>query len=252
MAELPEGWTYPFKKETLDVNMVFAFTSRGNDIYWKLVNFLLQQCNIFKHCTYLCSISLWGPGAENLFASVLETKGDALFLVDSDVAPTAETPIKLLERDVDIVAAPTLMYDGANQEIHFNVHYDDRMKRVHTPQMGGLQKVFNTSWACVLIRRRVLEMFKQADESFTKWSPLIDEKWKELPPDSMFYEKAKAFGFDIHVDWDCEYATHHKYVALDAPTIERYVKKRLFDMSEADEVDRSVTVLRRHGALRPA
>lgn len=238
-------WKEPYRKETLEKNVVFAFTTRGNDIYYGLLHFLIQQTNIFRNMGMTCSVSMWGPGAENLFQNLAKSTCDYVFVCDSDVAPTVDSVVRCIERGKDIVSVPTFMYDGANQDIHLNVHYDNTYRRVKNPKPGGLEKVYATSWAAVLISKRVLEMFVQLGEKFTAWSPLLPESEKELPPDTLFYRKAAAMGFDIWVDWDLEFATHHKFVALNSPTIERYLKARMYGTDDQAETNRAVSTLRR-------
>lgn len=247
-------WDYPFKRETLDVNLCIAFTTRGNDSYWAQTQFLLNQMNIFKRLSVLTAISMWGPGAEHLFKLIGETPFDYVLVVDSDVAPTDETPVRMIERNLDIVSCPTVMYDGANQDIHYNLHRDGNFARVYWPEQAGrgLEKISNTSWTCVLMRHRVFEMFLQQKESFTKWSELLSEDFKELPPDSMFFEKCKVFGFDIYMDWDLEMATHHKYVALNGVSLEKFVARRLWALDQEEHERRAVHVLgRRTSSVRP-
>jgi hypothetical protein len=252
LREAQEQWNYPFKKETLEKHVTFAFNTRGNDLYWKMVNFLLQQTNIFRRLSTFTSMSLWGPGAEALFTTLAKYPSDYICILDTDVGPRIDTVVRMIERDKDIVSCPTWMYDGSNQDIHLNVHYDDAMTRVKSPRQGGMEKVNSTSWACVCISHRVLQAFAQAGEEFTKWSPLLLEDHKNLPPDTIFYQKAKMLGFDVWVDWDLEFATHHKYVALDAPTLETFVKDRLFGMAENERLGRAINLLARHQTPVPA
>lgn len=243
--EARKEWNYPFRRETLDKHVTFAFNTRGNDIYWAFMNFLVMQTNIFKNISMFVSQSMWGPGAENLFKELSKYSCDYIVLMDTDVEPKIETVVRMIERDKDIVSCPTWMYDGVQQDIHLNCHVDGTMDRCYVPQQGGLQKVFNTSWACVLISHRVLETFAQTKEDFIKWSPLVDEKFKPVAPDSMFFLKAQALGFDVYMDWDCEFATHHKYVSLNAPTTETFLKRRLYGIAEDERVHRAINVLSR-------
>jgi hypothetical protein len=247
LAETRREWKYPFRKETLDKHVCIAFCTRGNDIYWKMMNFVLEQTNIFKHLSIFTSISLWGPGAESLFSNLANYPCDYVVLIDTDVAPTTETIVRMIERDKDIVSCPAWMYDGGSEGdgLHINYHRDASYQRIQVPRDGGLEKIWNTSWACCLLNHRVLETFAQTNEGYTKWSPLIEKKWENLPPDSLFFEKARALGFDVWMDWDCEFATHHKYVSLNAPTLETFTKKRIFGMTEDERIGRSVGLLAR-------
>lgn len=245
----------PFDPKTiLEHKFGIAFNCRGNDIYWQMCNFLLTQCNIFKYLSIYTSISMWGPGAEQLFDMICSSPIDGVMLLDSDVAPTIETPVRLIERDKDIVSCPTWMCDGGNTKtpIHLNVHYNGNFKRVTIPRSGGLEEISNTSWACVYIKKRVLEMFKQANETFTKWSPMLSEDLQNLPPDSMFFEKCKAFGFQVWMDWDCEFATHHKYVPLNSNTLETFLMQRIYELDDHENLNRAWRILSRRQDPVPA
>jgi len=225
-------------QELLDTNVVFAFMTRGNDIYYKLVMYLLQQKEAFKNMGLVTAAKMWGGGAcELLFNIAVQTEAAFFHILDSDVAPQRDTTLRLMSHDLDVVASPLWFYDGCMNSIHLNVHYDNRCLREQTPKppTEGVEKVFATSFGSVLIKRRVLDMFKQSEESFVEYSSLIDESFKGAPPDTIFFAKVNALGFDVHIDWGCEVGTHHKFVELNSPTIETFVAHRMFDLKYGAE-----------------
>jgi hypothetical protein len=254
LEDARRDWAYDFKLETLKTKVAIAFTTRGNDLYWKTVLWLLNQSNIFQDFSILASVSLWGPGAEQLFEQVTKMACDGVLVVDSDVAPANATLLRLIESGKDIVTCPVWMYDGATHDVHLNCHYDDRRQRVYQPKQPivGLEKVWASSWGCVWIRKRVLEMFVQAKETFSKWSPILPKELDSIPPDTIFYAKAHALGFDVWMDWSCEFATHHKLVALDSPTLEVFLKRRLFGNSDGENFARAGGVIGRRRLLVPS
>jgi hypothetical protein len=246
--------TVPFKEETLDKHICLCFCTRGNDIYWRMMLFTLEQSNIFKKLSVCAAISLYGPSAEAMFEEAVKSNADYALIIDTDVGPRPDTVVRMIEREKDIVTCPTYMYNAADGQIHFNVHYDGR-KRVFVPREGGIEKVENTSWACVLVHRRVLEMFGQTNEKYTEWSPMLPESMKHrerYPPDSIFFEKARAFGFEIWVDWDLEIATHHKYVELSPNVCEGWIKRRIFAINDAEGTQRAAHLLARYQTALPA
>jgi hypothetical protein len=236
-----------FNLEGIDMEVfkrpvTFAFTTRGNDIYFRLVTYLLQQHHAFVDMNVVTAASLWKPACSFLFEMVLETRFDFCHLMDSDVAPRKDTTARLMTNDLDIVSCPVWFYDGGTNSIHLNYHMDGRCLREYSPQPPevGLQKVFATSFGCVLIKRRVLETFKQAGEDFTEWSELLPEEFKPAAPDTIFFAKCNALGFDVYMDWRCEFATHHKFVELNARTVETFVAHRIFDSEYGPEKKREM------------
>ena len=231
-------------EEVLNKKVCIGFTTRGNDIYFRTLFFLLNQMNVFKNLSVTAVAKLWGPGSERLFETLAKGPFDYVMLLDSDVAPRDDTLVRMILRDKDIVSCPTWMCDmSARPHIHLNVHYDEERRRVVVPKQGGLERIHSTSWACVLMKKRVLEMFLQTGELFTQWSDLIDERFKSLEPDNMFFEKCHAFGFEVYMDWDLEFAVHHKYVALSAPVLEEFVARRLYGFEEGEFLQRAGRVL---------
>ena len=226
----------------LDKKVTFAFCTRGNDIYSRLVTYLLQQHHVFKHMNLVTASNQWRPSCDFLFEMVGQTNYEYAHILDTDVAPRKDTTVRLISHGVDIVSCPVWFYDGGTNSIHLNFHTDERCLREHTPRdpSEGLEKVFATSFGCVVINRRVLDTFIQTGQKFTTWSDLIDEQFKEAAPDTIFFAKAQALGFDVYMDWSCEFATHHKFVELNSRTIETFVAHRLFDRDMGVEAKREM------------
>ena len=121
------------------------------------------------------------------------------------------------------------MADASTSSFHLNYHATDECLREHCPKPPevGLEKIFATSFSCCMISRRVVEMFIQTKEEFTDWSPLIDEKFQNASHDTIFFAKANALGFDVWMDWGCEFATHHRMVELSGDTVETFAAQRV-------------------------
>lgn len=218
-------------EDVFDLPIVFAFTTRGNDVYSHLVTYLLQQKHVFKSMSLVTATNTHKPSCDLLFDMCLQVPFEYLHMLDSDVAPRKDTTARLLSHRLDVVASPVYFYDAHENSIHLNVHYDEQCRREFTPKgpADGLEKVFHVSFASTVIHRRVIEMFKQTEESYTTWSPLIPEPFKRAAPDGIFFAKVAAFGFDVYIDWACEFATHHKYVGLGPQVIETFVAHRVLD-----------------------
>lgn len=139
--------------------------------------------------------------------------------------------------DLDICASPVWMYDPSTNDLHLNAI---RTQGTREYRLGkGIEKVFNTSFGSVLIRRRVLDAFVMAKEKFTEPSPLISEfQGHELfPPDSVFFAKAAKLGFPVHIDWTCPFATHHKYAQFNTPFVMNFVSKVVSGYARAEGTD---------------
>lgn len=231
-----------FDPELLEKRIVFAMMTRGNDIYYKTLLYLLQQKDAFKHMGAVLVAKMLAAPAELMFTMMLQAPGEYYHVLDSDVAPATHTTLQLLAHNMDIVVSPLYMYDGCSNSLHLNVHYTDDCFREQTPKLPeeGLERIFSSSFGSLLIKRRVLEMFKQSGESFTGWSSIIDEKFKDAPQDITFFAKARALGFDAYIDWSCEVGTHHKYVELNPAVVETYTAQRLFDLKYGPEEKRKL------------
>lgn len=222
----------------LDTHVFLGMHTRGNDLYWRTVLYVIAQTFIFKRISLAFSVSTWTVATKKLFDHFLNTKAEFLQLIDSDVCPPEETTAKLASHDADIVTAPVWMYEPNNNNIHLNVTKDiDHDVRMYEAGDGGLEEIENASFSAMLIRRNVLQGFVDAGESYAEWSPLIGDHIKPHTHDLVFCQKARALGFKLYVDWDIKPATHHKHVEVCDETLEQYLinREHAVDMRGWDE-----------------
>lgn len=211
--------------------LAIAFTSRGNDLFYGLPAYILQQDRVFGDIACLAACSLWGPATERMFQALADKDFDFVHVLDSDVCPHPDTTQALVNHDLDIVSSPIWMYDAATNDLHLNVCRDVNRTRQRYPGKG-IEEIYGASFASVVIKKRVFDAFCMAGEKFTHHSPLVSdlpEDRERMPPDAIFYTKALRLGFKCHMDWGCHFGTHHKHVMLNAPFVinllERYEQK---------------------------
>mgnify|MGYP001192829112 CR=1 FL=1 len=214
--------------------VMFAIPTRGNDIYWQLAVYLFQQSKIFKEIGLLFGLSGWQAASQHLFNSASVVDADFFQFLDSDIGPHHETTLQLMSHDLDMVTAPVWHYSPVDNDIHLNVHRKTTSGRVHTPGTG-LEPIASSSLACLLVKRRVFDVFLEAGESFCSWSPLIDKELDSTPTDVIFFAKAKKLGLQLWVDWDVTFPVHHKYVGLCQDSIEKFVFNRRKELIEASQ-----------------
>jgi len=208
-----------------EVKLALAYTSRGNDVFWGLPMYILRQREMFRDFKVFVGVYLWGTPIEKLFNDSLDQEWDYLHILDSDVCPEPNTSMALVANALDICASPVWMYDASTNDMHLNVL---RAPGQREYKLGnGIEKVFSSSFGSVMIARRVFDTFKMSGESFTKPSPLISEylHYETYPPDTVFFAKAHKLGFSVHIDWTCQFATHHKYAFFNTPFVMNFVGK---------------------------
>jgi predicted glycosyltransferase involved in capsule biosynthesis len=208
------------------MRIAIAIATRGNDIYAKLLNFI---CEHVKHYRYNCEVitSTSGFSAEiaqnTLFNYIYTLNVDYVLLVDSDVCPPMDALEKLLLAKADIITAPVWHYCPQTNDIHLNIHYrmigDDNFERIYQARESGVEEIISTSFACLLLSKKVFDTFNRVGESLVKWSPLLDDSWKGKASDNIFCMKARKLGFQLHVCWDIKGAIHHRTIEICDQTI---------------------------------
>jgi hypothetical protein len=201
------------------MQIAIAYTSRGNDLNFAVPSYILKISREFPDLDCVAALSLWGPATERLFHALAHHPADAFHMIDTDVIPPDDALVKMLKREVDICAAPIFMYDASTNDIHLNICRTPERKREHQPGTG-LEECFGASFACCLIRKRVLQKFVMASEKFTEPSDLTaDLPDPTPPPDAIFYHKAQKMGFPTYMDWDIPIGTHHKMARINVPMV---------------------------------
>jgi hypothetical protein len=201
--------------------VVIAYTSRGNDLYYQLPRYILHQERIFGGIGVVVGVSLWGPATEKLFSDVARAEWDFMHILDSDVCPDDNTTNVLVSNDLDICASPVFMYDPGTNDVHLNmVRALGTNEREYAPGKG-IEKMFASSFASVVIKKRVFDAFMMAGEKFCSTSPLIEDfpNHETFAPDTVFYCKAARLGFEAFMDWTVPFGTHHKLCYFNSPFV---------------------------------
>lgn len=211
--------------------VVIGVATRGADIFHKTILWLTQQYarqDISVSIVFSeCSLSVI-RAHEQLLDCMNDLHADYCMFVDADVCPTFDTLDKLMAPDKDIVTSPAWHYDRYTDDIHLNVHYDSidpEVGRIYRPKDGGLERIYSTSLAATMFKMSVFDRFRDAGESTYKWSPLIDESFKENQPDCILFAKAKKLGIETWVNWDIKGLQHFQRTMLSTYTIERLFAK---------------------------
>ena len=210
--------------------VLIGVATRGNDIYYKLCGWLLNQKSAKAECVdVMFAVCHTGASfAQNLiFTKLVEQDYTHLFMVDSDINPTPDIIDRLLAHNKDIIKAPVWHYDPARLEIHVDITKEGDMERRYITPNGGVEKIYTTSFSCLMIKRRVLERFVEEGEDFTLWSPIVPKQYNGLQSDTIFFAKTRKFGFEAWVDWGIRDVTHHRVVELGGPVIDKYFVNRL-------------------------
>ena len=210
--------------------VLIGIATRGNDIYYKLCGWLLNQKESRLDCidVLFARCHTGAAFAQNLiFKKTVEYDYDYLFMIDSDICPPDDIIDRLIEHDKDIIKAPVWHYDPASLEIHLDVTKQGDIIRRHMCATVGVERILTSSFSCLLVKKCVLRRFVETGEDFTIWSPLIKDFYKDLQSDTIFYAKTKALGFETWVDWGIRDIVHHRIVELGSPTLDKYMVNRL-------------------------
>ncbi len=195
------------------MKIIIATGTRGNDLYFGLVQFMLEQVRrhnvevIFGECSWSAV-----RAQEILLGQLQKRDYDFVLMVDADVAPPMDALDKLLALNLDIVGIPVWM--ASEEDVHINMHrFDSGMARIRTIQRSGVEAVLHVSFACILIRKNVFDRFAQHNESPFHPSALAGGAGGGVP-DLTFNYKAQALGFTTHICWDVQGTIHYRPVRL--------------------------------------
>lgn len=220
-----------------DRRVYFCIPTRGDDIFWGQVTFLLRQFAIFRNASLFYGVNGHVCAIEEMLLRLTKRGWDYAWFMDADVGPDALTTLKLISRQKDVVHAPVWMYDPAQNDIHLNYHVErdgDMFERSHSPaQKKGLEKIVSGSMASVLISRKVVDAFAENNEPFTRWTSFLPKDLEGMPADVIFWAKVAAFGFEQYMDWDVKFAVHHRLIELCPESMEYFYYKRAHEEFEA-------------------
>ena len=210
------------------VRMVLATCTRGgNDIHHELFNhFMCERDAMLKggwdvNVIFGISNTAAFLAQEALFKAVYDDEADFMYHVDSDVVPINGTLQKLLDCKKDLVIAPIWHCD--KKGMHLNVHRNDGV-RLFIPKDSGVEKIVSASFGVMLVSRKVLGAFRNAQESPVKHSTMLEPILEGAESDNIFFWKLKLLGLKAYVCWDAKGATHFKRVALNDRLIETITK----------------------------
>lgn len=209
-----------------DASLVLAYCSRGSDMVYSFPQYVLIQDRKFRSLQLVAGVHLWGTAVENTFQYISGLRFDFCHFLDCDVCPKENTTELLVLDDKDVIVSPVWHYDASTDWAHLNVTYTRDRKASHLVKEPGtgIERVAGGSFASVVIKKRVFDAFVMADETFTTWTPMIDESFKASPPDAIFFEKVNVMGYECWVDWNCGVGTHAKYVLFNQPFVINLVK----------------------------
>ena len=127
-----------------------------------------------------------------------------LLMIDSDQAWDPETPLHLLEHDVDVVGAYSSGRYAAMNGVGpcvYDRYYPDRnlWRRMNRNRKGGLEEVRGIGAGMLRIRTDIFETVG------TPWFAPIGipgADARTIPEDLAFCLRCREAGIPIHVDWD--------------------------------------------------
>jgi hypothetical protein len=207
------------------MKIVIGMATRSNDIYYPIMKFIhAQESNydlelIFGECGYSAE-----HAQRRLFGKLRGHKFDYCLLLDSDVVVPDDTLDHLVSCRVDIVSAPVWHFDPMTKDVHLNI-CQEPWTRMYQKKIQGVEEIYSTSFACLLISRNVFEVFEKANEDLVRWSPKIGNDFRESNTDNIFYEKARSLGFKLNVCWNIKGAIHNRLVSLDDETLTNIINR---------------------------
>lgn len=148
----------------------------------------------------------------------LETDYTHMFLLDADCEPPEDCVEKLLEHDLDIVAAVApgvvegnIVFTAAVIDEEADGPFKYKMHSPRSPHLPkGLQEIDACGATGVLIKREVLEKM-----SYPWFKTLVSPDGETIRSgeDFFFCAKAKEVGFKVYADFDIV-QRHYKVVSL--------------------------------------
>ena len=218
-----------------DEKLILCCASRGNDLYYKIPIYTLNQTKKFKHLNYVTAQNGNMPAEDQLLFGMLKYDFDYIHHFDGDVGLPYDASEKLVECGKDVVCSPVWHY-VFQQDIHLNVHYSPKFERHCKPKPSGLEPIYASSMSSLMLSRRVIETFVNKKESFQHWSPLLPESMRNNPWDNIFFAKLHMLGFQPYMCWDVEVGEHHRMVLLSTTTLAAFTKGVVDDYGREQKV----------------
>lgn len=207
--------------------VTIAVATRGNDIYYGTMFFVIASLMAIPRCRLITSVSPISAarGQEENFKIARELGTEWIYLCDSDVAPAEGTIQRLMARGKDICVSPVPMYLPLEDDIHYNASREPTLRERTVKRGQGLERIWSSSFASVLLRASILDEFVKRGEPYVEWSPVLPDWCRGLSTDSIFYLKTRMMGFEAWIDWDIEPAVHHRYVTMNLGFMETFIER---------------------------
>ena len=128
----------------------------------------------------------------------LEHNCTHVFFLDDDMCPPPDALTNLLKHDKDIVSGLYLLRNYPHFPVMFEEWFPDGRCRYGflEPNKGGLHRVVNCGFGCVLIKT---EVFRKLEDPWVTLGHYEKDNWCD---DIHFFNKAREAGFEIYVDMD--------------------------------------------------
>jgi hypothetical protein len=215
------------------MKIAIGIVSRGNDINYKLAQFLF---NLKDDKEYEYKVLLYKSpysaqkGQEALFKLMEDIDFDYAFITDTDVSCEDGVIKKLVEVGKDVVVGPVWHFDELHSDLHLNVHYEGfegngLESRVRYPKSSGIEKIISSSFACLLISKKVFDIFKKANIKYTE-----DESPHQS--DNILFRKFYDLGIDVYVRWDIN-TIHYRNIELSNDTVNKIMIEGIKDKYNA-------------------
>ena len=213
----------------LYMKIIVGIVSRGNDINYKLARFISELSkDRTKDFTFLIQDSPYSAqeGQEKLFKQLENIEFDYAFITDTDVAVELEALDKMIEVKKDVVIGPVWHYDISTRDIHLNIHYSGGEQlgidsRVYFPKSKGVDKIISSSFGCMLIAKRVFDIFKEKGLPYTR-------DGSDKLSDNILFRRFKDLRIECWVRWDIK-TEHFKVVSLSTDVIDRLLQRGIID-----------------------
>ena len=206
--------------------------------------FSMSLVHLLMHTMMSEDVSIGGITVQNIGASILphsrymlvkhsqRHKATHLLYLDSDMTFPADTLIRLLRHDKDIVSINAM---SRRPPYNLTAWVGPGQPVVTTRESTGLEKVWRTGFAVVLIKAKV---FEALDAPYFDYD-FLPEKDEFRGEDYHFFDSARAAGFEIYVDQDLSKQVNHLGVFAFNPLL----KQAEIGTNSCDPLDISIPVV---------
>ena len=202
------------------IKIIIVIASRGADIDYRLALNLARWCRDDKRVVDI--VIQRNPfsaqeGQEAMLKDLEDKEFDYALVLDTDVWVELDAIDKLVDAGKDVCVAPVWHYNWVEKDIQLNVHYESILKRLYCAKTKGIEKIRSSSFACMMLSRKVFDAFKNAGESYTTGGDPMDQV-----SDNVFYTKLHRLGLEAWVRWDIK-TSHYPRVELCDETIDHII-----------------------------